>query len=76
MIEPDFVEVQHRLIKAVAGACLGRPLEVVYGGSVNPGNCRELVEREGVDGLFIGRSAWTPEGYLGIVELVAAHLAR
>jgi L-erythrulose 1-phosphate isomerase len=74
--EPSFVEVQHRRIKAVAAECLGRPLEVVYGGSVNPGNCRELVEREGVDGLFIGRSAWTPEGYLGIVELVSAHLAR
>lgn len=73
--EPPFVEVQHRRIKAVAQDCLGRSVEVVYGGSVNPGNCRALVEREHVDGLFIGRSAWAPEGYLHIVDLVVSHLA-
>lgn len=72
--EPAFVEVQHQRIKAVAAECLGRPLDVLYGGSVNPENCRALAERETVDGLFIGRSAWAPEGYLGIVDLVTRHL--
>ena len=73
--EPGFVEVQHRRIKEVAADCLGREIDVVYGGSVNPGNCRELAEQSAVDGLFIGRSAWSPEGYIGIVEAVTAHLA-
>lgn len=73
--EPDFVEVQHRRIKSIAQDCVGRTIDVVYGGSVNPDNCRALVERDGVDGLFIGRSAWAPEGYLGVVDLVVRHLA-
>jgi triosephosphate isomerase len=73
--EPDFVEVQHQRIKDVAEACVGRPLDVVYGGSVNPGNCRALAAQTSVDGLFIGRSAWAADGYVGIVEAVLGPLA-
>ncbi|MEI3089060.1 MAG: RpiB/LacA/LacB family sugar-phosphate isomerase [Oscillospiraceae bacterium] len=31
---------------------------LLYGGSVNPENAPELIQRENIDGLFIGRSAW------------------
>ena len=51
------------------------PVDVVYGGSVNPDNCVSLASRPHIDGLFIGRSAWNVEGYIGIVEKVTAALA-
>ena len=35
---------------------------VIYGGSANPGNARELLGIPGVEGLFIGRAAWTGPG--------------
>lgn len=70
--EPGFVNQQHALIKAQTQAALGRALPVLYGGSVNPGNCRELAAQSNVDGLFIGRSAWAVEGYVGILASVLA----
>ncbi len=74
--DPGFADVQHRLIKAVTREAVGRELTVLYGGSVNLGNAVDLVARPHIDGLFIGRSAWTPEGYLGIVRAVTESLAK
>ena len=48
----------------VAQARLDRRVPCLYGGSVNPEHCIELVTRPHVDGLFIGRSVWSVEGYL------------
>jgi len=44
---------------------------VLYGGSVNPQNCEELILQRHIDGLFIGRSAWDVGGYLDILQRVA-----
>lgn len=68
----DYASERHERIAAVAGACLGRTVPILYGGSVNPQNCAELISQPFVDGLFIGRSAWTVEGYLDILQRVAA----
>ena len=73
--QPGFVNEQHVLIKALTERIMGRPLPVLYGGSVNPGNCRALAAQSNVDGLFIGRSAWAAEGFIGILESVAGSLA-
>lgn len=72
--EPDFADAQHKRIKALTADKLGASLSVVYGGSVNPGNCVDLALCEYIDGLFIGRSAWNADGYLGIVADVTAAL--
>jgi L-erythrulose 1-phosphate isomerase len=69
--EPGFADEQHARIKATLAEVTGHELRVLYGGSVNPGNCAALAAQPQVDGLFIGRSAWAPEGFLGIVEQVA-----
>jgi triosephosphate isomerase len=74
--DPGFADAQHALIKDEARAVLGRELDVIYGGSVNPGNCVALAGKPHIDGLFIGRAAWEAEGYLGIVEQAVASLAE
>lgn len=61
-------------IIAVAQKVLGRKIPCLYGGSVNPQNCEELISCPNVDGLFIGRSAWNVEGYLDILAKCAAKL--
>jgi triosephosphate isomerase len=73
---PDFADRQQALIKEASLRVFAKPVDVLYGGSVNPGNCRQLATRENIDGLFIGRSAWTPEGYLGIIKSVLEALGR
>ena len=72
--DPDFANDQHKKIKSITEEIAGASLLVLYGGSVNPQNCRDLAARRHIDGLFIGRSAWNAAGYIGIVEAVAAHL--
>ncbi|GGM83755.1 triosephosphate isomerase [Longimycelium tulufanense] len=46
----------------------GASIPVLYGGSVNPDNAGALVAQDHIDGLFVGRSAWTVDGYLTIIR--------
>jgi triosephosphate isomerase len=68
----DYASERHGRIAEVASAMLGRAVPVLYGGSVNPQNCEELISQEHIDGLFIGRSAWAADGYLDILGRVCA----
>ncbi|MFC3075234.1 triose-phosphate isomerase [Shinella pollutisoli] len=68
----DYADARHAEIAAVAEDVLGRRIPCLYGGSVNPGNCEELIACPNIDGLFIGRSAWKVEGYLDILARCAA----
>lgn len=70
----DYADARQAEIIATAQAVLGRRVPCLYGGSVNPGNCQELISCPHVDGLFIGRSAWNVEGYLDILAKCAATL--
>ncbi len=70
----DYADARQAEIIAVAEAVLGRRIPCLYGGSVNPGNCEELIGCPHIDGLFIGRSAWNVEGYLDILARCAAKL--
>ncbi|MEM7299708.1 MAG: triose-phosphate isomerase [Pseudomonadota bacterium] len=67
----DYANERQGEIKQVARSVLGRETPCLYGGSVNPDNCQELIACEHIDGLFIGRSAWAVEGYLNILRLCA-----
>ncbi len=68
---PEFANEQHVKIAELVHSLAGHTLPILYGGSVNPGNCVELASQSHIDGLFIGRSAWNAEGYLGIMQAVS-----
>lgn len=70
----DYADARQSEIIAVAETVLGRKIPCLYGGSVNPQNCEELISSPHIDGLFIGRSAWNVEGYLDILAKCAAKL--
>ncbi|MFK3692483.1 triose-phosphate isomerase [Agrobacterium tumefaciens] len=70
----DFANERQAMIASVARAVLGVKVPVLYGGSVSAENCAELITQPHIDGLFIGRSAWQPAGYLNILERVAKAL--
>lgn len=67
----DYANARHAKISEVVRAAAGRSVPLLYGGSVNPSNCAELVAQPHIDGLFIGRSAWTSDGYLEILKRVS-----
>jgi triosephosphate isomerase len=70
----DYADARQAEIIAVAQEVLGRKVPCLYGGSVNPQNCEELITCPHIDGLFIGRSAWNVAGYLDILTKCAAKL--
>ena len=37
---------------------------------MNPENAPELIQRENIDGLFIGRSAWQADKFEAIIRTV------
>lgn len=52
---------------------------LLYGGSVTQDNAAELLELDELDGLFVGRAAWTAAGLTALLELcgtVAAERTR
>jgi len=72
----DYADARQAEIIAVAHEVLGRRVPCLYGGSVNPGNCAELIACPHIDGLFIGRSAWDVAGYLDILARVSVQLGK
>ena len=65
----EYANARHTEIKSVAAQILGRNVPCLYGGSVNKENCQTLIQCDGIDGLFIGRSAWEAADYLDILDL-------
>jgi triosephosphate isomerase len=51
----------------------GRLRALLYGGSVNLGNAADLLGIPHADGLFVGRAAWPPAGFIRLLEIAAHH---
>jgi triosephosphate isomerase len=66
---PEDAQPVHAAIKQAIVDQVGVEPPVLYGGSVNPQNAKALAVVPEVDGLFVGRAAWTAEGLLQIARL-------
>jgi len=60
------------VLRSRRGAEAADNTRIIYGGSVTPENGKDILACEDVDGLFVGRAAWKPEGFAQIIELVCA----
>ena len=58
------------VLRELYGAETADRIPLLYGGSVNPENAVELIVRENIDGLFIGRSAWQADRFESIIRSV------
>jgi triosephosphate isomerase len=45
---------------------------LLYGGSVDAANAGVIAGLREVDGLFVGRAAWTPEGFVEVIQAAVA----
>ncbi|GAB0119356.1 triose-phosphate isomerase family protein [Acidisoma sp. 7E03] len=72
---PAYVADRHAALRALLqdewGAATAEATRIIYGGSVSQKNGAALIALRNVDGLFIGRAAWTPEGFAEMVAIVA-----
>ena len=67
----------HAALRIALVSCYGREvadkISLLYGGSVNLDNSVEVISQPDIDGLFIGRAAWTPDGYCRILSAISEH---
>lgn len=68
----DYADRRQQLIKQVAGTVLAAEPPVLYGGSVDAANAAELIACPHVDGLFVGRAAWTAAGFIDVLRASSA----
>ena len=76
---PEDIESVARLIHATLEELFGAAggtIPVLYGGSVTPDNAAGFATADGIDGLFVGRAAWTVEGYRATLESALAARSR
>ena len=71
-----YANQRHKMITQITQNILGRKIPCLYGGSVNAGNCAELISCSHIDGLFIGRAAWDVQDYLGILKTCSLELNK
>lgn len=67
---PDMVREPFAALRHTYGHRVGA---LLYGGSVTVNNASPMLGLAEVDGLFVGRAAWTVDGYLDLLQLAADH---
>ncbi|NLC65353.1 MAG: triose-phosphate isomerase [Clostridium sp.] len=70
---PEYAEEIHKEIRTMLIEILGekaKEIPILYGGSVNNDNFSDLIDKDEVDGLFIGRSAWDADNFTKIIKAV------
>ncbi len=73
----DVVGVLGRIRSVVAELGPGARLRgLLYGGSVNAANAEALLDLEDLDGLFVGRSAWTVDGFAELLRICGRTASR
>jgi len=65
-VEPVARHLRALLVERFGSA--GGEIPVLYGGSVDPGNAGIFAAIPEIGGLFVGRAAWTVEGYLAVLD--------
>jgi triosephosphate isomerase (TIM) len=69
---PDDVRAMHALIREQLSGrfgAAGETLRILYGGSVKPGNAKELLRIENVDGALVGGASLDAGEFLAIAEI-------
>ena len=68
---PGDASAVHAILRRALSSLVGDRAEhvpILYGGSVNPGNARELLAAKNVDGLLVGGASLDPGSWLSIVS--------
>jgi len=69
---PEIADDAHKVLRAMVAGKFGREaadaVRILYGGSVKPGNVKELMAKENIDGSLVGGASLKPDSFAGIVN--------
>lgn len=76
---PEQAQEVHAYLRKVLAERLGRGaaelVRIIYGGSVNDGNCNELATQPDIDGFLVGGASLKGPSFLTICKSVSARRA-
>jgi triosephosphate isomerase len=61
-------ETIRETIREIADSDVAETTRVLYGGSVNPGNIKDFMVKQHVDGALVGGASLDPDGFAAIVR--------
>ena len=66
------VEIAHEVIREIIGKNhgTGNDTHILYGGSVNSDNARDLIQTKGVDGFLIGGASLDANSFASVIRIV------
>lgn len=71
---PEQANEIHEMIRTkvseIAGDVLGNSLPILYGGSVKPGNAKDLLSQPHIDGSLVGGASLKAEDFLQIINSI------
>ena len=71
---PAYIAERHQALRETLrqqhGQTAAEQTRIMYGGSVTPENAPAIIALDDVDGLFVGRAAWTAAGFAQIITQV------
>ena len=69
---PEQAEEVHAFIRGLLGQILGaevaEQMRIQYGGSVKPGNAKELLGQPNIDGALVGGASLKADDFVAIIE--------
>lgn len=69
---PEMAEEAHLFcrdqINKIGGERVSSLMPILYGGSVNPSNIKQLMEQKNIDGALVGGASLTPQSFLQIIH--------
>ncbi|MEN8113383.1 MAG: triose-phosphate isomerase [Actinomycetota bacterium] len=71
----DQADAMHAVIREALNTRhgeFGAAVPLLYGGSVDIAGAPELISAPNIDGLFVGRAAWSADGFIELARIVAA----
>lgn len=71
--DPEYVARRHAQIRAILCQLFpkgGEDIPILFGGSVNSGNADSYIRLDNVDGLFVGRAAWTAPTFNSLLRQI------
>ncbi len=71
----DQADTMHAVLRQTLVALYGQTgvdVPLLYGGSVDLESAPELIAAPNIDGLFVGRAAWSVDGFIELAHIVAA----
>jgi triosephosphate isomerase len=66
----------HHLLADHLFARTGSLVPCLYGGGVSLPNAAAYLDQDAVDGLFVGRAAWSAEGFIALTVMMSAAWER